>query len=220
MTQINPCNCSKIKTKCIENWRDHRTNPSHEHRCRNARKLNDQSDTFHNIECTPENCSIVGDCGNRYRPTLTVYHIDKTTVAMEQFTNGITMKGLKVREGEEIPEWGVIGEYTGEWSKNRNKNSTYTILIAPRYGYIDATHKGNTTRFINNRCENPNAGFVPVQSSDGTKNTMFVRAIRKIVGGEFIVHIHKLWGWKKNNLVNNNCLCIDCAKKKPSKGKL
>lgn len=120
------------------------------------------------------------------------------------------MKGLKVRENESIPAWGVIGEYTGAvLDKPGLNNDSLYILEVTKSMFIDAQNEGNTTRFINHACENPNACFVGVRT-EGV-DTVYVRAIRKIEGGEFI-SVHYGSHYKLPD-----CLCDDCWNSKKKK---
>jgi hypothetical protein len=101
-----------------------------------------------------KNFSIVGDCGNKYRPSLTQWHAHKTVVVCDQYKGrGQMMKGLKVRDGESIPAWGVIAEYTGTILKKVPKtNKSHYIFQASKTMFIDAEKERNSMRFINCIC--------------------------------------------------------------------
>jgi SET domain-containing protein len=106
---------------------------------------------------------------------------------------------LKVQEKEEIPKWGVIGEYTGTRSKGRKPKSKLYLIEKE---WIDAENEGNTLRFINHRCQNPNAVFISVFREG--KESIFVKVIRKIKGGEFIsINYGPAYSIA-------GCQCLDC----------
>jgi hypothetical protein len=154
------------------------------------------------IECTNKNCSIEADCGNKYSD-FRLWHIGKTVVSNEFVcTNGNSTKGLKVQEKEEIPEWGVIGEYTGTLSKGKKPKSKLYLIQVGEKEWIDAENEGNTLRFINHRCQNPNAVFISVIREG--KESIFVKAIRTIKGGEFI----SINYGPDYSIVG--CQCLDC----------
>jgi hypothetical protein len=105
--------------------------------------------------------------------------VHKTVVVSDQYKGrGIVMKGLKVRDGETIPAWGVIAEYTSAIvdKKDLNEDSLY-IFEVPKSICIDAEKEGNAMRFINHACKNPNACFICV-CTEG-QDTVYVRAIKK-----------------------------------------
>jgi hypothetical protein len=200
------CSCWASGQPCVSGFADLKEKTSN---CFQAHVI--ESTTIHVVECTFKNCSSGNqDCGNRWRPTLTQWHMHKTVVVSDQYEGrGIVMKGLKVREGETIPAWGVIGEYTGAIvnKKNWNENSLY-IFEVPKSICIDAEKEGNATRFINHACTHPNACFICVRTEG--HDTVYVRAIKEIKGGQFISIDYG------RNFKCNPCLCDDCwnSKKK------
>jgi hypothetical protein len=130
----------------------------------------------------------------------------KTVVVPDQYKGrGQQMKGLKVIEGETIPAWGVIGEYTGTMLKTlpKRSKSEYVFQVSETM-FIDAEMEGNSMRFINHSCR-PNAAYISV-TTEG-HDTAYVRAIKEIKGGEFIsVDYGPTFDMP-------NCLCDHCWEK-------
>jgi SET domain-containing protein len=83
-------------------------------------------------------------------------------------------------------------------------DSDYIVQVA-RGKYIDARNEGNLLRFINHRCKNPNAVFISVRR-EGIES-VFVKAIKRIEGGQFISidygRTYKI----------TDCKCLDCQVK-------
>ena len=163
--------------------------------------------SIHVKECTAENCGNEGDCGNKYFDAPS--YMSKCVVATQFEDNGKPIKGLKVIEGEFIPAWAVIGEYTGGVmaKKVMNKESRYVVEVSKRT-IIDAEKEGNVTRFINHRCKDYNLVFVPVRA--GSKDTVFIRSIKPIQGNEFL-SIHYGTDYRDFFPV---CLCQTCCPEK------
>ena len=166
-------------------------------------------------ECTFDNCSNPGDCGNRYSPELGAkFHGWKTVICLEHSNKKVVMYGLKVKEGEVIPRDGIIGEYTGNIiDAEEVKDSKSNYIVDMENGKaIDAETVGNFTRFINHRCLNANAIYLPVDRVNGQR-TVFVRAIREISGGEFIsTNYHDNTEYVKKHFFDGNiCVCDDCV---------
>jgi hypothetical protein len=66
------CNC---KPNCVSGRDDLKKLLS---TCPQANSFERNEGCIHVVECTIKNCSFVGDCGNKYRPTLTQWHAHKT----------------------------------------------------------------------------------------------------------------------------------------------
>jgi hypothetical protein len=74
-----------------------------------------------------------GDCENKYFHVDVQFHLQKTVVTDEFI--GCKLKdriygGAMVRQGESIPQWGIIGEYVGkmgEIKKSSDRSSSTTI---------------------------------------------------------------------------------------------
>jgi hypothetical protein len=198
---VNDYNAQKCKCSgmCLESYEDLMGMVS---MCKQVTQLYDEHKFLRVIECTDKNCPIEADCGNKYSD-FRLWHIGKTVVSNEFVCiDGNSIRGLKVQEKAEIPEWGVIGEYTGTIIKGKKPKSKLYVIQVGEKEWIDAENEGNSLRFINHRCQNPNAVYISV-TKEG-EGSIFVKAIRKIKGGEFI----SINYGPDYSIVG--CQCLDC----------
>jgi hypothetical protein len=184
--QATKCLCFAQKKLCVHSYESFFE--AERVTCKNARwsdTLDSKADTIrlHVKECTRKNCGNLQDCGNKY--TSVEHHLSKCVVAKQYDCDGGSSLGLKVMKGHIIPAWAVIGEYTGTVTTRgrENKHSDYIVEVDNRT-LIDAEKEGNVTRFINHRCKDFNAVFIPVRSC--STNTIFVRSIKPINENEFV----------------------------------
>lgn len=121
------------------------------------------------IECN-SNCSCSSDCLNRVSQSTTCHHL--AAFATDH-------KGLGVKTLVALQPGTYIGEYVGEIISNSlaaerlkllGSNDTCFIIQYREYcsdrimtTNVDATNKGNITRFINHSC-GPNLVMIPIRS--------------------------------------------------------
>ena len=122
-------------------------------RCSN-RCLNSRSQ----MECSKKICNIGRHCGNR-RSVTQGLNFNKYETFVTNNCN------IGVRAKEDINEHELVGEYVGEvitWDQMKQRNEAYkkehygrNIFYTFNYNnlVIDATKKGNISRFINHSCE-------------------------------------------------------------------
>jgi SET domain-containing protein len=159
-------------------------------------------------ECTKDNCRNPTDCGNRYLESNTTWHLSKCVPSTEHEVDGETILGLKAVDF--IPQWAVLGEYTGVVKRNdSNSKSVYLVEIGGTNMSIDAEHEGNHLRYVNHRCINFNTVMMTVYNKG--VGTVYFRTIKSIASGEFISinygpHAKRFF---------KTCMCMDCQAKKP-----
>jgi len=114
------------------------------------------------VEWHYKNCNNPGDCDNCYLYLDTEWHVKKFVVSTDHDVHDTQkMMGLKVQEGHCIPQWDVLGEYTGEVELTTRYNPlTYCVAIN-RITHIDA-EKGCMLLFVNHRWINVNPIMVTV----------------------------------------------------------
>ena len=114
------------------------------------------------------NWSMNVECKPPFALCCTNHSIQTATPAKHRIVGGLRGKGAGWILDEELAKAGTfIGEYTGEFINTAElarrelrrdpKGHFYTLNVSPDR-HIDATHKGNETRFINHSCT-PNAEY-------------------------------------------------------------
>lgn len=167
------------------------------------------------IECNEKNCWAGGKCTNR----RSRYPYLASCVAVLQAGMGT---GLKVMEGEHIPEGAFVGQYTGEVSTRPTEKEVRELVrtnayiaeinVRPDYGdrygntrgkfLVDAKKQGNLTRFINHSCD---ANCEMETWIVGMEAQLWFVAKRDIRGGEFVTFSY---GEEANQFFPDNvCLC-------------
>lgn len=161
-------------------------------------------------ECYVSSCAYGSDevnCGNRFFGA-TRYSCFCVPAIQYRTRDGVDIYGLVVMTGFSIPEWGVIDEYTGDIRHTNEKTSCYSMHLDKSH-VIDALERGNNMRYINHSCGDV-ANTISVVVEYFGQLTVFIRATRKIRGGEFLAFDY---GPQKRKFFEGRCLCMNCNRK-------
>lgn len=154
------------------------------------------------VECTTHNCNVGEGCGNRW---LTESQF-LTSCAPREERHGRGKLGKGLKTFERIPEGSIIGPYLGELLEKTDLENLTTndyLSIMGHGQWIDASKKGNLTRFINHS-HKPNCE-ARKRSINGF-DIKWIIATRAIAAEEFLSMSYnvKLPGECKNSCCRKN----------------
>jgi len=142
------------------------------------------------MECTDDNCNVKAGCGNRHWTGCGNRWISEshflTSCAPGEERHYREKLGMGLKATEDIPQGVIIGPYVGELLTRDQLKHIKTNDYVSELGdgiYIDASKKGNLTRYINHSHE-PNCEAVK-RLIDGF-TTKWIITTRPITAKEFL----------------------------------